>query len=105
MDKASKALATEVPDSIPESYQALANHYSVPHTTYYHHKKGRHSIEEKAQSQQYPSPWEEEALVKYLLQLTNLRQPVRIKYIPLLAFCIASQRPITRRPPKPLHKD
>lgn len=42
---------------------------------------GRRSIEEKAQSQQYLSPPEDEAVVDFLLQMSHLGQPVRMKHI------------------------
>ncbi|KAF2249221.1 hypothetical protein BU26DRAFT_540568, partial [Trematosphaeria pertusa] len=88
MDKATQALARGVPDGVPESYRALADHSGVPYATIFYRKNGRRSIEEKAQSQQYFTPWEEEALVKFLLQISDLRQPVQVKYIPALAFCL-----------------
>src|SRR5262249_24290333 len=59
------------------------------------------SIEQKAESQQYLTRWEENAVVKFLLQMTDLGQPVRIKYIPQIAFSVTRQRPTTDRPPKP----
>jgi hypothetical protein len=62
-------------------------------------------MEVKAQSQQYLSPWEEDALVKFLLQMSDLGQPVRIKFIPLLAFCVARQQSEQARPPKPPNKN
>jgi len=65
----------------------------------------RHSIEQKAESQQYLTPWEENAVIKFLLQMSDLRQPVRIKYIPQLAFGVTHQQPTTDRPPKPPGKN
>jgi hypothetical protein len=61
-------------------------------------------MEVKAQSQQYLSPWEEDALVNFLLQMSDLGQPVRIKFI-LLAFCVARQRSEHARPPKPPNRN
>jgi hypothetical protein len=58
-------------------------------------------MEEKAQSQQYLTPWEEDVLIKYLLQMSDLGQSIRIKFIPALAFRVACQRPTTDRPLKP----
>ncbi|PVH91472.1 hypothetical protein DM02DRAFT_477092, partial [Periconia macrospinosa] len=86
MDKASQALAQGVPDGVPQSYRALADYSG-----------------EKAKSQRYLREYEEAALVQYLLQLSDLGRPVRLKYIPSLAFCITRQR-ITDRPPKPPHE-
>jgi hypothetical protein len=98
MDKASRVLANGLPSAVPTSYRALADHGEVPRSTLHARAQGRRSIEEKAQSQQYLSPWEEDALVKFLLQMSDLGQPVRIKFIPFLAFCVA------RDPSKPDHR-
>jgi hypothetical protein len=105
MDEARQALAQGVPPGVRPSYRALADHRKVPHTTLHHRAGGRRSIEEKAQSQQYLTPWEETALVKYLLQMSDLGQPVRIKFIPFLAFVATHQRPATDRPLKPPGKN
>ena len=40
-------------------------------------------------------------LVKLILQMSDLGQTVRIKFIPSLAFCITRYRPETDRPCKP----
>lgn len=64
MDKASKVLAQEVPPGVSKSFCALADYSDVPRTTLQHRARGRKSIEEKGQSQQYLYPWEEKALVK-----------------------------------------
>jgi hypothetical protein len=67
MDKASQALVHGVPPGVPKSYRALADHGNVPRSTLYYRARGRRSIEEKAQSQQYLTPWEEDVVVKFLL--------------------------------------
>jgi hypothetical protein len=54
-------------------------------------------MEEKAQSQQYLTLWEEDVFIKYLLQMSDLRQSVQIKFIPTLAFRVACHRPTTDR--------
>ncbi len=46
----------------------------------------------KARGQLYLTPLEEKALEKYLKLVADLENPVRIKYLPALAFSIASQR-------------
>jgi hypothetical protein len=104
MDKASQVLTQGLPPDVPTSYRALADHGEVPRSTLHARAQGRRSIEEKAQSQQYLSPWEEDALVKFLLQMSDLGQPVRIKFIPFLAFCVR-QRSEQARPPKPPNKN
>jgi hypothetical protein len=105
MDKASRVLAQGLPPVVSTSYRALADYGEVPRSTLHARAQGRRSMEEKAQSQQYLSPWEEDALVKFLLQMSDLGQPVRIKFIPLLAFCVARQRSEQARPPKPPNKN
>ncbi|CAN9197812.1 unnamed protein product [Alternaria alternata] len=105
IDKASRALVQPLPPSLSDSYRARADRSGVPHTTLHHRARGRRSIEEKAQSQQYLAPYEEDALVRFLLQLSDLGQPVRIKYIRFLAFYVTSQRSETDRPLKPPSKN
>jgi hypothetical protein len=67
MDRASQVLAQGVPPGVPRSYRALADHSKVPHSTLYHCARGRPSIKEKAQGQQYLKPYKKEVIVKYLL--------------------------------------
>jgi hypothetical protein len=101
MDRASQVLAQGVPPGVPKSYRALADHGNVPRSTLHHHARGRRSIEEKAQSQQYLTPWEEDVVVKFLLQMSELGQPVRMKFVPSIAFSVTRQRPAADRPLKP----
>ncbi|OWY53295.1 hypothetical protein AALT_g11514 [Alternaria alternata] len=95
MDKAARVLAQGLPPAVPTSYHALADHGEVPPSTLYARAQGRRSMEEKAQSQQYLSPCEEDALVNFLIQMSDLGQPVRIKFIPFLAFCVARPSTVT----------
>ncbi|KAF8859121.1 hypothetical protein BDZ45DRAFT_621553, partial [Acephala macrosclerotiorum] len=83
MDRASQVLAQGVPPGVPRSYRALADHGN------------------KAQSQQYLTPWEEDVLIKYLLQMSDLGQPIRMKFIPSIAFRVTRHRPSMDRPLKP----
>jgi hypothetical protein len=62
-------------------------------------------IELKAQSQQYLTPDEEKAIVKFLLLMSSFGHPVRIKYIPSLAFSIARWRSTAIETTKPLGKN
>ena len=55
----------------------------------------RTTLYEKAQRQQYLTLQEEKALFTFLLLMSDLGQPVRIKYIPSLAFTLARQRSTT----------
>ena len=101
MDRASQVLAQGVPPGVLHSYRALADHGSIPHSTLNHRARGRRSMEEKAQSQQYLTPWEEDVLIKYLLQISNLGQPIRMKFISAIAFRVTRHRPTTDWPLKP----
>jgi len=101
MDKASQVLAQCVPPGVPRSYRALADHGIVPHTTLYHRDRGRPSVEDKARGQQYLKPYEEDVVVKYLLQMSDLGQSIRMKFIPFIAFRVTRHRPTTDRPLKP----
>ena len=96
MDRASQILA----QGMPGSYAARAEDGKVAKSTLHARAHGRPSREEQDRGQQYLTPSEEKAVVKFLLHMANLGQSVRIKYIPSLAFSIASKRS-TNRPPKP----
>ena len=100
-DHASKALAEPSLPGEPRTYDAISKRSGVPLTTLYYHNHGRRSKEEKAQSQQYLTPSEEKALEKYLKLIADLGNPVRIKFLPALAFSIARQRSMNKatKPP------
>ena len=98
-------LAQGCPAGVPNSFRALADHGDVPRTTLQHRARGRRSLQDKAQSQQYLHTWEEKALVKFLLQQDALGRPVRIKYVPSIAFNLARRRPLIDRPSKPPGKN
>jgi hypothetical protein len=51
------------------------------------------------------TPPEEQALVRFLLQMSDLGSPVRIKFLPSLAFVIARQRSTAQRALKPPGKN
>jgi len=104
MDKASQVLAQGVPPGVPDSYRALADFSNVPRPTLHHRARGRRSIEEKAQSQQYLTPWEEDVVVKFLRQMSVLRQPIRIKFISSLAFSVTRERELGEGSGKPASK-
>jgi hypothetical protein len=90
---ASKALAETPPDH-DRTWTARADSSGIPLTTLYNRHHGRPSKEEIAQRQQYLTVEEEKALVAFLLLIASFGQPVRIKYIPTLAFSIARRRTI-----------
>ena len=104
-DRASQVLAQGCPAGVPNSFRSLADHGDVPRTTLQHRARGRRSLQDKAQSQQYLRTWEEKALVKFLIQQDALGRPVRIKYVPSIAFSLARRRPSTDRPSKPPGKN
>ena len=93
MDRASQVLAQGVPFGVPKSYRALADHRGVPRSTLHHRARGRRSLEQKAKSQQYLTPWEESAFVKFLLQASDFGQTVQMKYIASLAFSLTKNDP------------
>jgi hypothetical protein len=88
MDRASQVLVQGVPPGIPTSYRALADHSDVPRSTLHHRARGRRSKEAKDQDQRYLKPYEEDVVVKFLVQMSNLRQPIRMKFIPSIAFSV-----------------
>jgi len=100
-DRASEVLANGVPPGVPKSYRALADHSGVPRSTLHYRAHGRRSIEQKAESQQYLTPSEENAVVQFLLQMSDLGQPVRIKFMPQIAVSVTRHRPAANRPHKP----
>lgn len=105
MDRASQALAEGLASDQPKTYAALSEKGKVPRSTLYHRARGRRSKEEKARSQQYLTPWEEKALAKYLIRMSDIGYPVRIKYVSSLALIIAYQRSTTHVGIKPPGKN
>lgn len=77
----------------------------VPLSTLHHRARGRRSKEQKAQNQQYLNPSEERALLEFVLRISDLGNPIRIKFLPSLAFSIARQRSLTDRAIKPPGKN
>ncbi|KAB2106160.1 hypothetical protein AG0111_0g6188 [Alternaria gaisen] len=104
MDAASKALA-ETPPNDDRTWAARADSSGIAITTLYNRWRGRPSIQKKAEGQQYLTVEEEKALVAFLLLMSSFGQPVRIKYIPTLAFSIARRRSPASRPNKPPGKN
>jgi hypothetical protein len=75
------------------TYQELHEFSGVPLTTLWHRDHGRISIQERAALQQYLTPQEEKALVKYLLNKFRSGFPLPIKASRSLAHEIALRRP------------
>jgi hypothetical protein len=92
MDPASQALVQRLPDGVRDTTAARSEYGNVPVSTLIHRRLGRRSRAEQAQRQQYLTREEEKALVKFLLLMSSLGQPVRVKYLCSLAFSIARQR-------------
>ena len=105
MDRASQVLAQGLSPEVCRTYAALAERGNVPLSTLHHRAHGRTPKEIKAQRQQYLTPEEEKAVVKFLLLMSNLGQPVRMKFIPSLALSVARQRSTTNKPIKPPGKN
>ncbi|KAF1996697.1 hypothetical protein P154DRAFT_525392, partial [Amniculicola lignicola CBS 123094] len=102
MDRASQVLAEGFPsDVLRTTYAAFADRSGVPLSTRHHHAHGRCSREKQAQRQQYLTPEEEKALVKFLLLISNLGHTVRIKFIPSLAFRITRRWSLPDKPIQP----
>ncbi|KAF2191907.1 hypothetical protein K469DRAFT_732021 [Zopfia rhizophila CBS 207.26] len=104
-DPASQVLAQRLRPHVPRTFAALAEQGNVPLSTLHHRHQGRRSKAAQAQLQQYLTPEEEKALVRFLLLMSSLGHPVRIKFIRSLAYSIARQRSTADRPIKPPYKN
>ncbi|KAK6411581.1 hypothetical protein LTR95_018070 [Oleoguttula sp. CCFEE 5521] len=105
MDIASRVLAQGVPPIVPRYYRAPADHSGVPRFTLHSRAHGRQSIEAKGQSQQYLTPSEEKAMVEFVLQMSPLGHPLRIKHLPFIALSATRHRSVPDRPSKPPSKN
>jgi hypothetical protein len=88
-DRASKAFAEASLPEEPWTYDATSKRSEVPLSTLFYRAHRRRLREEKAEGQLYLTPSEEKALEKYLKLIANLRNPVRIKFLPAVVFSIA----------------
>lgn len=105
MDRASQALADGLPPAVRRTYAALSEHSNVPLSTLHHRARGRLSKKVTAERRQYLTPEEERAVVNFLLLMCAFGQPVRIKFIPSLAFSIVGRRSTASKPVKPPGKN
>jgi hypothetical protein len=105
MDRASQVLAQGIPPGVPNSYRALADHGNVSCSTLYYRACRRRLREEKAQSQQYLTLLEEDVVVTFLLQMSDLGQLIQMKFIFLIAFITTCKQPIADRLLKPLRRN
>jgi hypothetical protein len=97
MDKARQVLAQGVPPGVRRLYCTLADYGGVARSTLYCRDYSGPSDKDKADSQLYLKLWEESALIKFILHMLDLSQPVRIKYIPALAFIATRARALADR--------
>ncbi|KAF2728117.1 hypothetical protein EJ04DRAFT_110241 [Polyplosphaeria fusca] len=79
MDPASQVLAQALNAGEHMLCRALADRSGVPRSTFNARKLGRPSLEEKAQLQQYLTIEEEKAFAEYLVLMSRLGHPVRVK--------------------------
>lgn len=98
MDRASLALAQGRAAGEPRSLRAIAHDGHVPLSTLHARARGRRSIEAKAQSQQYLMPFEENAVIEFVLEMSDLGTPIRNKFIPSIALSVTRHRPEADRP-------
>lgn len=61
-------------------------------STRWRHARGQPTRQDKAASQQYLSPCEEQALLEYVLRMADRGYPLAVKFLRTLAFIIARQR-------------
>ena len=101
MDRDSQVLAQSLISSVPRTYAALVEQNNAPLSTPHHRARGQRSREERAQSQQYLTPEEEKAVIRFVLLMSSLGKPVRIMSILVLAFSVARRRSAANRPSKP----
>ncbi|KAH8696878.1 hypothetical protein GQ44DRAFT_779466 [Phaeosphaeriaceae sp. PMI808] len=104
MEEAEKRLE-ELSEATIKEAETRQRRMSLARSTLHRRKHGGASKEAKAQLQQYLIPEEEKAMVKFLLLMSGLGHPVRIKFIPSLAFSIARRRFTVIKPIKPPGKN
>lgn len=80
MIRASLALAQGRAAGVPRSLRAIAHDGDVPLSTLHVRARGRRSIEAKAQSQQYLMPFEEKAVIEFILEMSDLGTHVRSSF-------------------------
>jgi hypothetical protein len=75
-----------------KTFTAKSNSSNVPPSTLWHRANGRPSKEDKAASQQYLTPPEEDALADYVLRMARNGYPLPVKFLRSLAWLIVRQR-------------
>jgi hypothetical protein len=94
MDAATIALES-CGDAKDINIRALAKEHGIPMTTLSHRLNGRATPRDRTGKQWYLTPSEEKALSRFMFQWSNQGNPIRVKFLPFLAFSIARQRPTT----------
>ncbi|KAH7386611.1 hypothetical protein BKA64DRAFT_581224, partial [Cadophora sp. MPI-SDFR-AT-0126] len=54
---------------------------------------------------QYVTLWKKDIIIKFMLQISKLEQPIQIKFILSIAFSVSRQRSKANRPLKPPRKN
>jgi hypothetical protein len=94
MDPATEALL-QYRSSGKVNYTKVHGSSGVPLATLWHRDHGRKTVQERATLQQYLTPQEEKALVKYLIDMFRRGFPLPVKACRSLAHEIALRRPST----------
>ena len=97
MNRVSQILTQDVFVDMFKWYRALTDHDEVFHSIFHHRARERRSLKQKFESQQYLILWKKKVFIKFLLQMSDFEQSVRIKFISLLAFNVIHQRSSTNR--------
>lgn len=92
MNKINQMLTYDVSFDVFNSSRVLANHEEISHSILHYRAREQRSLKQKIKSQQCLISWEENALIKFLLQMLDFEQFVRIKFISSLTFNITHQR-------------
>lgn len=74
------------------SFGELSSLSNVPKSTIFYRAKGRPSIQQKAISQQYLTPPEEQALANYFIRISNRGFPLPVYFARDLAHIIILHR-------------
>jgi hypothetical protein len=76
----SYTLSQNVSIDAPTTWTTVSEDESGPYYIRYYRRRGRPSMREKAQGQQYLTPPEEKALVDFILQMGAVGPPISVKY-------------------------
>ncbi|KAJ5963054.1 hypothetical protein N7481_013359 [Penicillium waksmanii] len=74
------------------SYATRSRSTGIPASTLWRRANNKSSLADKAASQQYLTPHEEQALLEYVLRLADSGYPLLVKFLRSLAMVIMRQR-------------